>query len=205
MAAIWQGASSHKEAIGSETFNRNQLLSRQKLVYGPARNFARQGGPRRVLEVLVVDDDEDTADGLARLARRWGHAVRLAHDGGIALQIAREQDPHVVLLDIQMPNIDGRQLATRLRLDLPAKECLIIAISGDADEQRGLQCRKAGIDLVLIKPVDPSVIETLLMLESERLNQWIGPARRCLEVEWPGMTRSRPPRASPARRHPSPS
>src|SRR5688572_17170160 len=173
MNTLWQSTSPHTEAIGSDAINRKQLLSLRALVHGPEDNVAPQDAQRRVLQVLVVDDDEDTTDGLVRLVRRWGHAPRLAYDGGIALQVALAQGPQVVLLDVQMPNMDGRQLARQLRLDLLPTECLIVAITGDTDEQGRRQCHEAGIDLVLIKPVDPSVLETLLMLESERLNQWI--------------------------------
>ena len=53
----------------------------------------------------------------------------------------------------------------------PSKECFIIAVTGGTDERGRRQCAEAGIDLVLIKPVDSSVVETLLMLECERVNR----------------------------------
>jgi CheY-like chemotaxis protein len=181
MAAIWRGASPHTEAIGSEALNRQELLAWRAVPHGPFGKTNLKGAPRRVLKVLVVDDDEDTTDGLVRLVRRWSHAARLAYEGGIALQVAFDQRPNVVLLDLQMPNMDGRELAGKLRRDLTAGECLIIAITGDTDEPGRRQCHEAGIDLILIKPVDPSVIETLLLLESERVNRLVGPAPGCLE------------------------
>jgi CheY-like chemotaxis protein len=120
---------------------------------------------------LVVDDEQDTADALMWLVRRWGHAARLAYDGVDALQAAADQFPDVVLLDIEMPFMDGCQVARRLRLDFPGKECFIIAVTGRTDDKRRQQCTAAGIDLVLFKPVDPTIVETLLLLECELANR----------------------------------
>ena len=205
MAAFLQCESRVHEAFGSEAFNRKELQSWRAVPHGPAGKWIPNAAQRQVVKVLVVDDDEDTADGLGRLVRRWGHAARLAYAGDIALQVACEQRPNVVLLDVQMPNMDGRELARQLRLDRGSEECLIIAITGDTDEPGRRQCHEAGIDLVLIKPVDPAVIETLLLLESERVNHLFGPARTCLEVKQLGLTYPQPSRAPPLRRHSSPS
>jgi len=165
MAAVCLCESALTEVVSSEAFNRNQLVFRQSLTHD--RVIIGEG----MLRVLVVDDDEDTADGLVWLVRRWGHAARIAYDGGIALQVAADQRPNVVLLDVEMPVIDGCQVARQLRLAFPRRECFIIALTGGTDERGRRQCLEAGIDLVLIKPVDSSVVETLLMLECERVNQ----------------------------------
>ncbi|HUQ70074.1 MAG TPA: response regulator [Planctomycetaceae bacterium] len=202
MAAFRQCELRATEAFGSEAFNRKELLGWRVGIGSPIAKWAPPtAAPRHVLTVLVVDDDEDTADGLVRLVRRWGHAASLAYNGGNALQVAFEQRPNVVLLDVQMPHMDGRELAQQLRLNLGAAECLIIAITGDTDEPGRHQCHEAGIDLVLIKPVDPTVIETLLQLETERVNHLFGPARTCLEVKRLGMVYPQPLLAPPVSRH----
>jgi CheY-like chemotaxis protein len=87
------------------------------------------------------------------------------------LKVAAAQHPDVVVLDIEMPLMDGCQVARQLRRDFSRKECLIVAVTERADHERGLQCQAAGIDLVLIKPVNSSVVETILMLECERVNR----------------------------------
>jgi CheY-like chemotaxis protein len=156
---------------GSEIFNRDQLLSRQPVSDDEASEFDHDRAGRRMLQVLVVDDDQDTADGLVWLVRRWGHAVRIAYDGGIALQVAADQCPDVVLLDLEMPLMDGCQVATQLRLDLPKTECFIIVVTGDTDERGRRECLEAGIDLVLIKPVNSSIVETLLRQVHRRLDR----------------------------------
>jgi CheY-like chemotaxis protein len=159
------------EIVGSEAFNRSQLLGRQALTHDRVITDGHGWAGRRALRVLVVDDDKDTADGLVWLVRRWGHAARMAYDGAGALRVAADQHPDIVLLDVEMPLIDGCHVARQLRLASPRRECFIIAITGGADERGRRQCLEAGIDLVLIKPVDSSVVETLLMLECERVNR----------------------------------
>jgi CheY-like chemotaxis protein len=85
--------------------------------------------------------------------------------------VAAGQHPDVVILDIAMSLMDGCQVARQLRLDFVKKDCFIIAVTGNADEECRLQCREAGIDVVLIKPVQPAILETLLMLECARMNR----------------------------------
>jgi CheY-like chemotaxis protein len=171
MAAFWMCELAPTEIAGSDAFSRNQLACRKALTHDRASQIGRVAAPPRLLRVLVVDDDQDTTNGLVRLVRRWGHAVRFAYDGAAGLKMAAAQHPDVVVLDVAMPLMDGGQVARQLRLDFPKKDCLIIAVTGSADEEGRQQCSEAGIDLVLIKPVQPSVLETLLMLECARVNR----------------------------------
>jgi two-component system OmpR family response regulator len=114
------------------------------------------------LRVLVVEDHADTADSLALLLTLFGHEVRVARDGPTALEMARAFPPDVVLLDIGLPGIDGWQVAERLRQQSGQKRPLLIAVTGygqDADHRRS---QEAGIDLHLLKPVDPDQLRRLL-------------------------------------------
>jgi CheY-like chemotaxis protein len=124
-----------------------------------------------LLHVLVVDDDRDTADVMALLIDTWGHEVQRAYDGDGALSLAARQAPDVVLLDIAMPRMNGRQVAERLRGDSRLRNCFVIAITGFAEAENRLLCRAAGIDLFLVKPVEAAVVETLLDLECARLGR----------------------------------
>jgi CheY-like chemotaxis protein len=81
--------------------------------------------------------------------------------------VAAAEPPDLVLLDIAMPQIDGCDLARQLRGDARLKECFLIAVTGSGDEAHRRRCLQAGIDLVLVKPVDPLILESLLVLERE--------------------------------------
>jgi len=117
--------------------------------------------PRR--RVLVVDDNRDAASTLNRLLTRiYGQEVRVAHDGRAALDAAGEFRPEVVLLDIGLPDLDGYEVARRLRARTDLPRPYIAALTGwgqEADRQRS---RDAGFDRHLVKPVDPDILRDLL-------------------------------------------
>jgi CheY-like chemotaxis protein len=137
---------------------------------------AQQGGDvmtcipeqKRLLRVLVADDERDTADNLARLVHLWGHDVRQAYDGAAALELASAYHPDVLLLDIEMPKMNGRQVALQLRRQPRFKDTVLIAVTGYADETNRLLWQEA-FDHWLRKPVDLSTLETLLLLQQGRL------------------------------------
>ncbi|MGI8601640.1 MAG: hybrid sensor histidine kinase/response regulator [Verrucomicrobiales bacterium] len=112
--------------------------------------------------VLVVDDNIDTAEGLARLLRGAGHRVLVAYDGSRALEIAREQKLDAVLLDLGLPEMDGYETAARLRAETSCADCLLVAVSGYAQEEDRRRSRAAGFDHHLAKPIDFAELKRLL-------------------------------------------
>ncbi|MGH7914411.1 MAG: ATP-binding protein, partial [Candidatus Binataceae bacterium] len=124
----------------------------------------------KLMQVLIVDDSEDTTETAALLLGTWHHEIRVAHTGAEALKVASEYQPDVILLDIGLPGMDGYEVARRLRRDPRFKGTLIIALSGyggygqETDHQKS---REAGFDEHLIKPVN---LEKLNGLLSEKLN-----------------------------------
>jgi two-component system CheB/CheR fusion protein len=91
-----------------------------------------------------------------------GHEVRTARDGREALEQAVAFEPEVVLLDIGLPQMDGYEVARRLRQLEPARRALLVALTGygqPTDRQRSLE---AGFDEHLLKPVDPTALEALV-------------------------------------------
>lgn len=128
---------------------------------------------RRVIRVLVVDSDPEVADELAWWLHCCGHTPRIAYDAHSALRMAAAQHPQLVLLNLEMPYFDGCQVARQLRFDFPRNDCFIIGITWRTDEERRRQSIEAGIDLLLIKPVERLIVETLLMLESVRAHKLI--------------------------------
>lgn len=112
--------------------------------------------------ILVVDDNADAADSLAVLLGIWGHAVEIAHDGVAALQLARRFDPELVFLDIGLPEMNGYEVARRLRQEAGLARAKLIALSGYGAEGDHLRSKEAGFDLHLVKPVDPKNLPTVI-------------------------------------------
>lgn len=117
------------------------------------------GSARRV---LVVDDNEDAALGLSRLLEYSGHVVRQAYTGPAALETAAEFRPEAVLLDIGLPDLDGYEVARRLRADTALEDVLLIALSGYCQDEDRRRSREAGFDHHVAKPVAHSDILRLL-------------------------------------------
>jgi DNA-binding response OmpR family regulator len=116
----------------------------------------------RVLFVLVVEDDADTAATLALLLRLNGYEVEVTADGTSALQAVRARLPDVVLLDIGLPKMDGWVVAKRIREETSWKKPLLVAISGYGTQADQRRSREAGIDLHFVKPVEPRELLKLL-------------------------------------------
>ncbi len=116
----------------------------------------------RGLRVLVVEDNIDAAESLATLLRLWNHDVNVVHDGRMALEAAREQQPEVVLLDIGLPGLDGYQVARRLRDEIGLDHALLVAMTGYGQPEDRRRSQEAGIQYHFVKPVEPLVLRNLL-------------------------------------------
>jgi PAS domain S-box-containing protein len=117
-------------------------------------------GARRV---LVVEDDADSAEGLLMLLESQGHVVRTARDGREAVEAAVAFHPEVALVDIGLPDIDGYEVARRLRDDPSCAKATLVALSGygrDEDKRRALE---AGFDHHLLKPADLDELHAILV------------------------------------------
>jgi two-component system CheB/CheR fusion protein len=112
--------------------------------------------------VLVVDDNTDVAESMARLLRRRGYTVEIAFNGPDGLVKARAFRPALLLLDIGLPGMDGYELATELRQDDSFRAAVFIAISGYGQEDDRRRSREAGFDYHLTKPVNFSELLQLL-------------------------------------------
>ncbi len=114
------------------------------------------------LSVLVVDDDRDTAESEAHLLSIMELSVRVALGGEEALEQALADPPDVVLLDMKMPGMDGYELARRLRELRTPKRPILVAVTGCSSEEDREKSAAAGIDLHLVKPVDPGILVGML-------------------------------------------
>ena len=112
--------------------------------------------------VLVVDDNRDGAETIARLLSVMGHEVAVAHDGLTALERATHFEPGVVLLDLGMPGMDGFQVCERLRAYTWKQRPRIVAVTGWGRDGDMARTKKAGFDAHLVKPVDAAELVKLL-------------------------------------------
>jgi len=115
--------------------------------------------PRRV---LVVDDNEDAAEMLAALLRMEGHSVRAVYSGREALERVEAFAPHVALLDIGLPEMNGYELASRLRGITHLSQLKLVALTGYGQSEDLQRTRAAGFDFHLVKPVDPDDLRRTL-------------------------------------------
>lgn len=123
-------------------------------------------GPSERLRIMVVDDNVDAAAMLALLLETQGHQVLVEHDSTRALQAARAVAPHVCLLDIGLPDMDGYELARRLRAQPETTASVLIAVTGYGQESDRENSLAAGFDHHLIKPVDIKMLYPILRQSS---------------------------------------
>jgi signal transduction histidine kinase/ActR/RegA family two-component response regulator len=121
-----------------------------------------QAGAAGAFRILIVDDNEDSAESLAVLMELAGHEVRTAFEGLSALEEARTFRPGVVLLDIGLPNLDGYEVARRLCQEPGRDRMLLLAMTGYSQEEDRRRSREAGFDHHLVKPVDLDKLRGLL-------------------------------------------
>jgi class 3 adenylate cyclase len=133
---------------------------------------AEPGGPARESgAILVVEDNAINRAALARRLGRDGHAVTVAEDGGRALEILRERDFDLVLLDLMMPEPNGLQVLERLKADPRLRHVPVVMISALDDLAAVVRCVEMGAEDYLPKPCDPVLLRARIgaCLEKKRL------------------------------------
>lgn len=104
------------------------------------------------LNILVADDNRDATDSLALILEAEGHRVHSAYDGQEALNLALASRPHVAVLDLGMPRLDGFWVAAAIRRAAPGT--MLIALTGYGDEHNVARCRAAGFAHHFTKPIE---------------------------------------------------
>jgi PAS domain S-box-containing protein len=126
---------------------------------GDAQPAAEAVVPRRV---LVVDDNRDAAHTLGEILGLVGHQVCTAHDGEEAVREAERFQPHVVLLDLGLPKLDGYAVAQAIRARPWNHRVLLIALTGWGQDDDLRRTAAAGFDHHLVKPIEPQMLLDLL-------------------------------------------
>jgi PAS domain S-box-containing protein len=112
--------------------------------------------------VLVVDDNRDAAGSMALMLRLLGNEVHTAHDGVEAVEAACRLQPHIVLMDLGMPRLNGHEATRRIRAQPWGREMTVIALTGWGQDADRVKSREAGCDGHLVKPVALSDLQKLL-------------------------------------------
>ena len=156
---------------GSTFIIRLPVVTPQPAV-GPLHGQSAPGsrGVTSAVRVLVVDDNTDTAESLSLVVSELGHDVRQVHDGHGVVRAAIDQRPHVVLLDIGLPGIDGYEVAAQLRREPGLEGVVLVAITGYGHAGDRERAHAAGFDHHLVKPPDFGTLRTILAEASYRLD-----------------------------------
>jgi PAS domain S-box-containing protein len=112
--------------------------------------------------ILVVDDNRDATETLTLLLQLTGHQTFSAYDGASALAAAETFRPDLVMLDIGLPEMNGYEVARRVRAQPWGKDILLIALTGWGQEEDRRRSREAGFDAHIVKPVDHAQLVDLL-------------------------------------------
>jgi len=153
-------AASEGQGKGSEFIVRlpiSQAMATVSRGIAPPRLAAAQ---RRV---LVVDDNVDAALTISTLLKAWGHDTQTVFNGPAALEAAKTFRPEIVLLDIGLPGMSGYEVAQQLRSEATSPDVVIAALTGYGQESDRRRSLEAGFDFHIVKPPDPTILETLMI------------------------------------------
>ena len=113
-------------------------------------------------KVLVVDDERDGAEGMAMFFRCLGHETATANNGLEALEVSARFKPDAVILDIEMPLMDGFQAARAMRDRATGAKPLLVAVTALAGDDVAARAKSCGFDFYLAKPVNLESLRALV-------------------------------------------
>lgn len=121
------------------------------------------------MNVLIVEDSKPVSLVLSRVTEEAGHSWFIAADGEVALRLYQQRNIDMIIVDVELPGIDGYQVAREVRNQ--SEQMPIIIISGNQGEAWQQQALDAGANEFLPKPIRPSALQALL-------ERYLGPALR---------------------------
>ncbi|MGZ9109233.1 MAG: chemotaxis protein CheB [Micavibrio sp.] len=146
----------------------SEFIVRLPIYMGPAvqpiatNNAVPEAPPFKARRILVVDDNVDSAKTIALLLELHGHEVQTVFDGQTALKVVQKFLPHIVLLDIGLPGMNGYEVVKQLRTMPELRETLLIALSGYGQAEDRRRSKDAGFDHHLVKPADLDQLNVLI-------------------------------------------
>jgi len=123
------------------------------------------------LDIVVVEDNDDVADGLLAWLESLGHRVAVARTGKSGVELIRERFPDLVLCDLGLPELDGLDVCRRVRSFPAESQPIMVALTGWGREDDLRLTKEAGFDHHLVKPVAPDKLEELLQSVGEGRNR----------------------------------
>lgn len=117
--------------------------------------------------IVIADDDLEVCEALAATFESRGYTVRICNDGLAAVALCKELRPGVALIDLEMPGIDGYEVARRLRADPELADTRLVAVTGRSDEQASAIAWDAGFHDFLGKPAPVSMLLAMIRRTQE--------------------------------------
>ncbi len=111
------------------------------------------------LEIIVVDDQPDLAECTGKLLRLYGHRVSIHYSAQAVLDALESLQPDLILADIRMPQIDGCELAARVRRLPGCENVILAALTGLDDDESRQAAVNAGFDYRFVKPMQPDDLQ----------------------------------------------
>jgi len=128
----------------------------------PSEAHGTRGAREQMPRILIVDDDVSAADSLALLLQSTGYGdARVAYTGATALALAVEFVPTVALVDLELPDMSGYELARQLSQHPQLRTLRLIALTADSEHPGRELAREAGVERYLIKPVGSAELAEL--------------------------------------------
>lgn len=145
-------------SVGQKNDDKLNKVERSTVIIGDPDNFIKNKKPL----VLIADDNEDNIIVFSEYLNAKGFKIEIAHDGLEAIEMAKELRPDIILMDVQMPGINGIEATRRIRADVDLENITIIAVTASAVPGIKESCLKAGVDEYMTKPVGlKELVETI--------------------------------------------
>ena len=142
---------------------RSTLAKNAEAPASPAVAGPPAGPPRRQLSILVADDNRINQRVMTKILEAGGHDCKIVSDGEAALDVLEEGGIDIVLMDVNMPGMDGLEATRLFRIESLGQPRLpIIALTADGTPEMAERCRKAGMDGCLVKPVGADALLDIL-------------------------------------------
>lgn len=122
-------------------------------------------------KILVVDDEQDLLDLIEYNLRKEGFEVLKAENGETGIELAKQENPNLVLLDIMMPNMDGLEVCERMRKDTNLKHIPIIFLTARSDEKTEVEGLNKGADDFITKPISTTKLISRIKAVLRRIDE----------------------------------